>query len=76
MRLAVRRLEKWIPELDNGATQFWLGQALEAMGDRAGAERRYRLAIARAPSDPAPYLAAMRLAERRGDWRTAAGNDT
>jgi tetratricopeptide (TPR) repeat protein len=66
---AARRLEKWMPQLDGGATQFWLGRALEAMGDEEGAARRYGLAISRAPSDPAPYFARIALAERRGDWR-------
>ena len=66
---AARRLEKWIPQIDGGATQFWLGRALEEMGDAQGAARRYGLAISRAPADPAPYFARIALAERRGDWR-------
>jgi tetratricopeptide (TPR) repeat protein len=69
---AAARLQKLMPELDQAATQFWLGQALEATGDRAGAERRYALALVRDPSDPALYPPLIRLAERRGDWRTVA----
>jgi len=69
---ALARLEKLIPELDHHASQFWLGRALELTGDLAGAERRYRIAILRNPADPAPYLAIIHLAGRRGDWRVVA----
>jgi pentatricopeptide repeat protein len=66
---AKRRLEKVLPLLDQAATQFWLGAALEAAGDRQGARRRYGLAQTRDRSDPAPAFALMRLAEARGDWK-------
>jgi tetratricopeptide (TPR) repeat protein len=66
---AKRRLETVLPLLDQAATQFWLGAALEATGDREGARRRYGLAQVRDRSDPAPAFALMRLAEARGDWK-------
>jgi tetratricopeptide (TPR) repeat protein len=66
------QLEALVPELDNAATQFWLGQALEATGDLAGAERRYGVALNRSTRDPAGAFAAYQLAAARGDWQTAA----
>jgi predicted Zn-dependent protease len=66
---AKRRLETILPRLDQAATQFWLGAALEATGDREGARRRYGLAQVRDRSDPAAAFALMRLAEGRGDWK-------
>jgi tetratricopeptide (TPR) repeat protein len=69
---AAARLEKLAPRLDDALTHYWLGQALEASGDPVGAERRYRLAVARDPQEPVFYVALIRLAERRGDWRTTA----
>jgi len=66
---AVARLRELVPKLDQAATQFWLGVALEAAGDPAGASRRYQLAIARDPAQPTPYRGAIHLAEQRGDWR-------
>jgi tetratricopeptide (TPR) repeat protein len=70
---AAARLLKLIPRLDEAATQFWLGRALEASGDALGAERRYGLAMVRQPSEPTFYLAAIASAERRGDWRVVGG---
>jgi tetratricopeptide (TPR) repeat protein len=70
--MAASRLNKLVSKLDQAATHFWLGQALEAMGDQAGAERRYTMAVARQPSDPTLYLTIIRLAERRGDWRAVS----
>jgi tetratricopeptide (TPR) repeat protein len=70
---AAERLRRLMPRLDQAATQFWLGQALETLGDRAGAERRYALALARNPADLALYTPLIRLAEQRGDWRGVAG---
>ena len=69
---AVARLEAVIPELDDHATQYWLGYALEVAGDLPGAERRYQLSLARKPSEPAAYAALIRLAEQRGDWSAVA----
>jgi tetratricopeptide (TPR) repeat protein len=69
---AAARLERLAPRLDDALTHYWLGQALEASGDPVGAERRYRLAVARDPQEPVFYVALIRLAERRGDWRTTA----
>ncbi len=71
---AAARLQKLMPRLDEATTQFWLGQALEAMGDPVGAELRYGAAIARQPSEPAFYLAAIASAERRGDWRVVGSH--
>jgi tetratricopeptide (TPR) repeat protein len=72
-RAARARLEQIVPEIDQAYTQFWLGRALEALGDRAGAERRYALALQRNPAEAATYAALIRLAQLRGDWREAAG---
>jgi tetratricopeptide (TPR) repeat protein len=69
---AQKRLEKLVPELDQAYTQYWLGRALEAQGDTAGATRRYALAMARNPADPGLYERLIRLAQLRGDWREAA----
>ncbi len=71
-RGAVDRLERIIPKLDQADTQFWLGRALEEIGDFRGAERRYGLAHRRAPSELAPQLGVIRLADRRGDWGAVA----
>jgi tetratricopeptide (TPR) repeat protein len=67
--LALQRLDGVVRRLDTASTQFWLGQALEAMEDLEGAEQRYRLAVLRSPWDPVPSLNVVRLAQRRGDWR-------
>jgi len=69
---AAGRLTRLMPELDQAATQHWLGRALEADGDHAGAARRYALALARDPREPALYAPLIRLADARGDWRTVA----
>jgi tetratricopeptide (TPR) repeat protein len=69
---AAARLTKLMPRLDQAVTQHWLGQALEAQGDRAGAERRYALALARDSREPGLYGPLIRLAEARGDWRGVA----
>lgn len=66
------RLEKLVPELDEAYTQYWLGRALAAQGDRAGAERRYALALARNPTDVALYAPLLEQMQRRGDWRETA----
>ncbi len=70
---AKERLEKLLPQLDQAATQFWLGRALETLGDRAGAERRYGIAMIRPGTDASPFLEVIRLAQARGDWRAVAG---
>jgi len=69
---AAARLGAVVPNLDRAYTQYWLGRALEAMGDRRGAQRRYGLAMLRDQSHPAPAIALMRLAEQRKDWRAAS----
>jgi tetratricopeptide (TPR) repeat protein len=66
---AQARLEKLVAELDQHYTQYWLARSLEDQGDRAGAQRRYALALLRNPADPAPYGPLIRLAQQRGDWR-------
>jgi predicted Zn-dependent protease len=70
---AKARLERLAPRLDQAATQFWLGRALESLGDRAGAERRYGLAMIRPGTDALPFLEVIHLARSRGDWRAVAG---
>ncbi len=70
---AKERLEKLVPRLDQAASQFWLGRALETLGDRAGAERRYGIAMIRPGTDASPFLEVIRLAQARGDWRAVAG---
>ena len=68
-KAAAARLLAVVPELDQAASQFWLGRALELSGDIEGARRRYAVAIVRDPSLPAPYRASIDLAVRRGAWR-------
>lgn len=65
---AADRLLRLAPRFDNASAQFWLGRALEDIGDRAGAERRYRLAVTRSPQEPVLVRAVLHLAEARGDW--------
>jgi tetratricopeptide (TPR) repeat protein len=69
---AAKRLEQVLPRIDQSGTQHWLGRALEAAGDRAGADRHYELALVRDPFDPALFGPPIALAERRGDWRRSA----
>jgi tetratricopeptide (TPR) repeat protein len=69
---AAERLGRLLPRLDRSWTHHWLGRALEAGGDQAGAERRYQLALLRDPGDPALYGQPIALAERRGDWHGSA----
>ena len=71
---AADRLRKLAPRLDRGATQFWLGRALEESGDTEGARRRYGLAQQRDPGWIAPAAALIALEQRRGDWRAVAGH--
>ena len=72
-RAAKERLEKLVPRLDQAATQFWLGRALAALGDRAGAERRYGIAMMRPGTDASPFLEVIRMAQTRGEWHAVAG---
>lgn len=71
---AADRLGRVVSRLDRVYTQYWLGRALEASGDVAGAERRYGLALVRHPSHTAAVTALLRLAEHRGDWAAVAGH--
>jgi predicted Zn-dependent protease len=79
-KAAADRLGRLVPTLDRSWTQHWLGRALEATGDRAGAERRYQLALERDTNDPELYVKPIEMAERRGNWprlvgaRTSAGD--
>jgi tetratricopeptide (TPR) repeat protein len=66
---AARRLRALAPKLDRASTQFWLGRALEELGDNEGARRRYGLAMQRDPQWVAPVAALLSLEQRRGDWR-------
>jgi tetratricopeptide (TPR) repeat protein len=70
---AAERLEQLLPRLDSSSCRYWLGRALEAAGDRTGAERQYELALGRDPLEPALYAPLIALSERRGDWHTSAG---
>jgi tetratricopeptide (TPR) repeat protein len=65
---AASRLERVAPRFDRPSTQFWLGQALEALGDRDGAALRYGAAARRSPDWSAPHFALLSLARQRGDW--------
>ncbi len=67
---AAERLRALAPRLDRAATQYWLGRALEVLGDGAGARRRYGLAMQRDPQWVAPAAALLSLEQRRGDWRS------
>lgn len=69
---AVATLRRVVSRLDRSYTQYWLGRALEQGGDVEGAARRYGLALQREHHDPAPVIALLRLAERRGDWKDTA----
>ena len=69
---AAAQLQQLVSQLDAPYTQFWLGRALETVGDLEGAARRYGLAMQRSPSDPAPAAALANVSRRRGDWRSAA----
>lgn len=71
---ARRRLQQVVPRLDTAVTQYWLGAALEAQGDRVGADRRYRAAVQRAPASIEAHRALIRLAEERGAWSAAAAH--
>jgi arylsulfatase A-like enzyme/Flp pilus assembly protein TadD len=71
-RRAASELSQVVSNLDRAYTQYWLARALEEAGDHFGARRRYSLAMLRDRNHPAPAIALMRLAERRGDWRAAA----
>lgn len=71
-RGAARRLERLAPHFDRAGTQFWLGQALEALGDTQGAALRYGAAARLDPSSLGPPLALIRLLARRGDWAGVA----
>ncbi len=55
------------PRYDVAATQYWIGVALERLGDLEGARRRYGLALRRDPRWLPPSHALMRLARERGD---------
>ena len=68
-RAAREHLMQVVAPLDDAATQFWLGRALELSGDDEGAMRRYGVSVLRDPSQPAAYRALMLVAERRGAWR-------
>lgn len=70
--LALRRLDQVVKQLDSPSTQYWLGSALEATGDLAGAEERYLLALRASPDDASAAIDAARLASLRGDWRSVA----
>jgi tetratricopeptide (TPR) repeat protein len=67
-------LTELAPRLDRAATQFWLGRALEEIGDTNGARRRYGLAQQRDRSWTAPAAALIALDQRRGAWRAVAGH--
>jgi Flp pilus assembly protein TadD len=69
---AASELSRVVSILDRAYTQYWLARALEETGDHSGARRRYGLAMLRDRGHPAPAIALMRLAERRGDWRAAS----
>jgi tetratricopeptide (TPR) repeat protein len=69
---AAEQLRDLAPRLDRAETQFWLGRALETLGDLDGARRRYALAQLRDPRWPAPAVAQARIAQRRGDWADLA----
>ena len=68
---AAERLARLMPVLDRSWTQHWLGRALEAGGDLAGADRHYQLALIREPTEPALYGPLITLAERRGNWQNS-----
>ena len=69
---AAQRLRELMPRLDRSFTQYWLGRALEALGEPDAAWRRFQLAAGRDPRDPALYPPIIWYAERRGDWREVA----
>jgi len=70
--VALDRLLGISAELDTAATQYWIGMALVNLGDRDGADRRFRAAMKRDPSMADAYLAALHLAEGRADATAVA----
>ncbi len=71
---AAARLTQLAPRLDTAPTQFWLGRALEAMGDTEGARRRYGLALVRDPAGVDAASALVLLGQHRGDWPAVAAH--
>jgi tetratricopeptide (TPR) repeat protein len=71
---AAARLTKLAPLLDQAATQFWLGRALELSGDSQGARRRYALAQQRDRHWSPPIKASIALERRAGAWRAMLGH--
>ncbi|MBW2242896.1 MAG: tetratricopeptide repeat protein [Deltaproteobacteria bacterium] len=70
---AAKRLRSLAPKLDLAPTQYWLGRALETLGDFDGARRRFDLARQRDPAWPSPVFSLLGLAEARGDWQQVVG---
>jgi arylsulfatase A-like enzyme/Flp pilus assembly protein TadD len=73
--LARARLDRLIPQFDRAQTQYWLGVALDALGDPEGARIRYGLAAHRDRSWPLPQYALWRHAKAAHQWSSvvAAG---
>jgi tetratricopeptide (TPR) repeat protein len=65
---AAARLKRLAPQLDRSDVQHWIGVALERMGDDAGAEYRYAMAINRNPAQIPSYLGILRVLERQESW--------
>jgi arylsulfatase A-like enzyme/tetratricopeptide (TPR) repeat protein len=68
---AAERLRTLAPRLDGAPTHFWLGRALETLGDSEGARRRYALAQRRDARWPTPSSALLAIEQRHGRWHEA-----
>jgi tetratricopeptide (TPR) repeat protein len=70
---AARRLRIVASKLDRADVQHWLGIALDELGDNAGAEYRFGMALRRDPRQVASHVGLIRALERRGAWGEMIG---
>lgn len=67
------RLERLAPEFDRAPTQYWLGVALDRLGDAEGARTRYGLAMRRDREWVLPRHSLWRHAQAASDWGSVVG---
>jgi tetratricopeptide (TPR) repeat protein len=65
---AAERLNQLLPRFDRSDVQHWYGKALQELGDYAGAEHRFGIALLRNPQQLSSHKALIVLLERRGAW--------
>jgi len=66
---ALYRLTEVSKKLVSPSTHFWLGRALEATEDFAGAASHYAIVFRMNPKNASVAVSTARLARRRGNWR-------